>query len=79
MDATGMAHRTALATIAAALLLAGTIRAQWLNYSTPGIPRLPDGKPDLSGIWAVECRSGQGPEAGGCADDALGLGDPGAA
>ncbi len=60
---------TALATIAASLLLAGTTRAQWLNYSTPGIPRLPDGKPnlsapppraadgrpDLSGIWAVEC------------------------
>jgi hypothetical protein len=43
--------------------------AQWLNYPTPVIPRLPDGKPnltaptpsavdgkpDLSGIWAVEC------------------------
>jgi hypothetical protein len=43
--------------------------AQWLNYPTPGIPRLPDGKPnltapaprtadgrpDLSGIWAAEC------------------------
>jgi hypothetical protein len=42
--------------------------AQWLNYPTPGIPRLPDGKPnltapapravggkpDLSGIWALE-------------------------
>ena len=39
--------------------------AQWINYPTPGIPRLPDGKPnlsapaprtadgkpDLSGIW----------------------------
>jgi hypothetical protein len=47
-----------------------TATAQWLNYPTPGIPRLPDGKPnlsapaprtadgkpDLSGIW-----SGAGP------------------
>ena len=51
------------------LLLTSIAGAQWLNYSTPGIPRLPDGKPnlsapapraadgkpDLSGIWAVEC------------------------
>jgi len=42
-----------------------TVGAQWLNYPTPGIPRLPDGKPnltapaprtsdgkpDLTGIW----------------------------
>ena len=27
-----------------------TIEAQWLNYPTRGIPRLPDGKPDFSGI-----------------------------
>jgi hypothetical protein len=51
------------------LSLMGVAQAQWLNYPTPGIPRLPDGKPnlvavaprtvdgkpDLSGIWAVEC------------------------
>lgn len=63
------AQGTALAAITASLLLTGTGHAQWLNYSTPGIPRLPDGKPnlsapsprtadgrpDLSGIWAVEC------------------------
>src|SRR4030095_7016429 len=42
---------------------------QWLNYRTPGTPRLPDGspdlsappprlgdgRPDLSGIWSAEC------------------------
>jgi len=49
-------------------LLGGvTLGAQWLHYPTPGIPRLPDGKPnldappprtadgkpDLSGLWAI--------------------------
>jgi hypothetical protein len=47
------------------LVLSGTAAAQWINYPTPGTPRLPDGKPnlsapaprtadgkpDLSGIW----------------------------
>src|SRR4029450_12839003 len=47
------------------LVLAVPAAAQWLNRTTPGIPRLPDGKPnlsapaprgtdgkpDLSGIW----------------------------
>src|SRR3954468_7048260 len=51
--------------LALASLLPASAAAQWLNYPTPGIPRLPDGKPnlaapaprtadgkpDLSGIW----------------------------
>jgi len=62
-------HSVVLSAAVASLLLAGTARAQWLNYPTPGIPRLPngkpdlvaptahlaDGKPDLSGVWAAEC------------------------
>jgi hypothetical protein len=46
-------------------VLSASVGAQWINYRTPGIPRLPDGKPnlsaptprtpegkpDLSGIW----------------------------
>src|ERR1700680_2820085 len=31
-----------------ACAMAAPLAAQWLNYPTPGIPRLPDGKPDLS-------------------------------
>ena len=48
-------------------LLAGCASGQWLNYPTPGIPRLPDGKPnlaapapraadgkpDFSGVWRI--------------------------
>ena len=53
--------------IAASLLGGVTLGAQWLHYPTPGIPRLPDGKPnldappprtadgkpDLSGLWQI--------------------------
>src|SRR6059036_474684 len=61
------AQRMALATIVALVLMLVATAAQWLNHPTPGIPRLPDGKPnlsappprladghsDLSGIWDV--------------------------
>ena len=50
------------------LLSCALLPAQWLNYPTPGTPRLPDGKPnlaapapnagdghpDLSGVWQLE-------------------------
>src|ERR1700691_4169700 len=46
-------------------VISAPLSAQWLNYPTPGIPRLPDGKPnlaapapktadgkpDLAGVW----------------------------
>jgi hypothetical protein len=49
-------------------LVAMPLKPQWLNYPTPGIPRLPNGKPnlgasvprtadhkaDLSGVWQLE-------------------------
>jgi len=40
--------RRAVSLAFAALLLSAPAYAQWLNYPTPGVPRLPDGKPDLS-------------------------------
>ncbi len=54
-------------------LLSTTAYGQWLGYPTPGIPRLPDGKPnlaapaprtsggkpDLSGVWHVQPTSMQ--------------------
>jgi hypothetical protein len=31
-----------------AFLLSTPLAAQWFDFKTPGIPRTPDGKPDLS-------------------------------
>ena len=50
------------------VIFAAAAHAQWLNFQTPGVPRLPDGKPnlsapapraldgkpDLSGVWMHE-------------------------
>jgi hypothetical protein len=61
--------RSCLVTIGCAAVLAVPVAGQWLNYATPGIPRLSDGKPnlsapaprmadgkpDLSGVWAADC------------------------
>jgi hypothetical protein len=55
-------------TIGAVMMLAAAPSAQWINYPTPGIPRTPDGKPnltatapkladgkpDLSGLWLTQ-------------------------
>jgi hypothetical protein len=60
-------RRYFLASALATLAVTATIHAQWLDHKTPGTPRLPDGrpnlsaptpraangKPDLSGIWEV--------------------------
>jgi hypothetical protein len=76
---------TACLTVAALIVALGlsvTAEAQWLKYKTPGIPRLPDGKPnlsapaprmpdgkpDLSGLWRVDA---SGTAATGKAQDGI--------
>jgi hypothetical protein len=56
------------------------LTAQWINYPTAGVPRTPDGKPDLgaacprtadgkpdlSGLWAMETKREGNPNFPGC-------------
>ena len=69
-----------LALIAISVPLTVPLRAQWLGYPTAGVPRAPDGepnlsaptprmadgKPDFSGTWDVE-HDRECPK-GGCVD-----------
>jgi hypothetical protein len=42
------ARRILIAAMVAALMMSGSVAAQWLSHPTPGIPRLPDGKANLA-------------------------------
>jgi hypothetical protein len=66
-----------------AALLATVVSAQWISYPTPGIPRtrdgkpnlaapapkMPDGRPDLSGLWEPASGGSLAPVAGATSTD----------
>jgi len=61
-------------TVLGVFVFFAALQAQWLNHPTPGIPRMadgkpnvtapaprmPDGKPDLTGLWGMDSGSYQG-------------------
>ena len=68
-----------LAPMGLALML-GSLNAQWISYPTAGVPRTPDGKPnlgaacprtaegkpDLSGLWVTPSKRPGNPDFPGC-------------
>jgi hypothetical protein len=68
---------TAAALVAMAAIPAPA-QAQWLHYNTPGIPRLPDGKPNLSAP-APKTADGKPDLSGFWRIDAAGIAETGAA
>jgi hypothetical protein len=75
----------AVGVLAVCVALAPSLSAQWPAYPTPGVPRLPDGKPnlnapaprtpegkpDLSGVWGLGGGGGGGRGRGAAPDPAL--------
>lgn len=68
--------------VVAVLTICVSLPGQWLNYPTPGVPRTPDGKPnllapaprtggkpDLSGIWQLETLPCAPSQVGTCGGD----------
>src|SRR6266850_1274195 len=46
--------RTVAFVLACVMLMGVPARAQWVKVPPPSIPRTPDGKPNLSGVWQAD-------------------------